>query len=73
LQTIKPDLIIVSAGFDCLASDPLGGFKVTPEGYGKMIRFLLNIQPHMAIVLEGGYNLKGIAAGMAECVKELLA
>ena len=72
LQNLQPDLILVSAGFDCLKKDPLGGYNVTPEGYGVMIKLLLGIQSKIAIVLEGGYNLDEISKGMAECVKSLL-
>jgi len=36
IEEFKPDLIIISAGFDSAHGDPLGGFKLTPEGYAYM-------------------------------------
>ncbi len=56
----KPDLIIVSSGFDSHHSDPLGGLKLTSNMFGKMISKYMKIQPKIACTLEGGYNLNWI-------------
>ena len=71
LQEIKPNLIIVSAGFDCAEGDPLGGYHVSPKGFRKMTELLLSVQPKLVLVLEGGYNLDDISKSMASCVEAL--
>ena len=55
----KPDLIIISAGFDAAHGDPLGGCHVTPTCYGHMTAMLQPIAPLM-LLLEGGYNLSAL-------------
>ena len=42
-REFAPDLILVSAGFDAAAGDPLGGCNVTPFGYAAMTRALLSL------------------------------
>lgn len=61
----RPELILVSAGFDPYYLDPLGGMKVTAEGFGRMARVLLDLADEVCagrigFVLEGGYNLEGL-------------
>jgi len=36
IEEFSPDLILISAGFDSALGDPLGGMKLTPEGYAYM-------------------------------------
>ena len=72
LNEDKPDIIMVSAGFDAGINDPLGGYAVTPQGYGQMVRLLKLITPKLCLVLEGGYNLETISKSMCECTKVLL-
>jgi acetoin utilization deacetylase AcuC-like enzyme len=73
----KPEFILVSAGFDTFYDDPLGGMKVTPEGFAKMTRFLTDTaQKHcggkIVFILEGGYNLDGLWISTKEVIEELL-
>jgi histone deacetylase 6 len=68
----KPDMIIVSAGFDAAKGDPLGGCNVTPKGYYEMVRILKSLSPRVAMVLEGGYNLDAISRSAGACVEALL-
>jgi len=56
LGQYKPQLIIISAGFDSAKGDPLGGMKVTPPGYAYFTEQLKKIQPKIVVCLEGGYN-----------------
>lgn len=72
LDKFKPELILVSAGFDAGKGDPLGGYHVTPNCFGLLTRFLLEVCPKMALILEGGYNLDTISKSMSACVDELL-
>lgn len=60
IRQFDPDLIIISAGFDSAKGDPLGGVSVTPTGYAWMTQGLRNIQPCIAVVLEGGYSLESL-------------
>jgi acetoin utilization deacetylase AcuC-like enzyme len=51
----KPDLILISAGFDALAGDPLAGFTLEPEDYATWIQEWKAIGAPIASILEGGY------------------
>ena len=63
----EPDLILVSAGFDAMTGDPLGGFTLEPEHYADLTRRLRERLPRAPIVglLEGGYIPARIAAGLS--------
>ncbi|XP_058444498.1 histone deacetylase 6 isoform X2 [Malaya genurostris] len=68
-----PELVLVSAGFDAAIGDPLGGCKVTPEGYGYFTHWLSSLANGRVIVsLEGGYNVNTISYAMTLCTKSLL-
>jgi acetoin utilization deacetylase AcuC-like enzyme len=60
-----PDLVLVSAGFDAMLGDPLGGFTLEPEHYRMLTTRLRDHLPRTAIVglLEGGYVPSRIADG----------
>lgn len=73
LNEFNPELIIVSAGFDCAYGDPMGGLHVTPSGFNYLTRNLMNYaNGKIVIALEGGYNLNAISESMAGCLKALL-
>jgi acetoin utilization deacetylase AcuC-like enzyme len=72
----KPELIMVSAGFDIYYQDPLGEMKVTPQGFADLTRILMNIadtccQGHLVLALEGGYHIDGITESVKIVLKEL--
>lgn len=69
-----PDAVLVSAGFDAMAGDPLGGFTLEPEHYTDLTRRLRERLPQVPIVgmLEGGYIPARLAEGVAAHVRELL-
>jgi len=56
LRMYKPQLIIISAGFDSAWGDPLGGMTVTTPGYAYFTEQLKAIQSRIVVCLEGGYN-----------------
>ena len=56
----KPDIIIVSTGFDSHHLDMLGGLTLTSNFFGEIIARLQKIQPRIVCTLEGGYNLDWI-------------
>jgi acetoin utilization deacetylase AcuC-like enzyme len=63
-----PDLILISAGFDAHAADPLAGCRLETEAYGEMTRRVRDLGAPMGAVLEGGYN----PPVLAECVAETM-
>ncbi len=75
-QQYKPDIIIVSAGFDIFHGDPLGTMAVSGRGFGYMTKILVDLAEeicggHLLIALEGGYNLEGLRDGVLSVLGEL--
>ncbi len=69
LEQFKPDLILVSAGYDTHESDPLAGMRMTADGFGAIASVVIAAarklcQGRLLFVLEGGYNLKGLTEGV---------
>jgi len=71
----RPDLLLVSAGFDSLAGDPLGGFTLEPDDVATWTAvFRERMAPAPVVgVLEGGYRLDLLAAGVRAHVRALAA
>ncbi len=69
----KPDLVLLSAGFDAMAGDPLGGFTLEPEHYTDLTQRLRERLPLVPVVglLEGGYVPARIAEGVAAHLRGL--
>ncbi len=72
----KPDMIIVSAGFDAHATDPLGGMRLSPAGFAALTRCLMEIADacchgHLVLVLEGGYDVRTIGDNVMAVLDEL--
>lgn len=70
VEAFSPELVLVSAGFDGHARDPLGGMQLTDVGFGLMMRGLLERLPkrgrgRVGILLEGGYDLQAISSSVA--------
>ena len=66
----------MSAGFDIAAGDPLGGMAVTPAGFGLLTASLMAMAERtaagrLALVLEGGYDLRTLRDGVREVLKTL--
>ncbi len=65
----EPELLLVSAGYDAAAGDPLGGMLVTADGFRELARRARGLCARVALVLEGGYNLDtlpGLVRGTIE-------
>ncbi|MHA1321881.1 MAG: histone deacetylase family protein [Candidatus Helarchaeota archaeon] len=76
VEQFKPDILLVSAGFDAHFSDPLTDLNLTVQGFGKIIRKAkMAAQKHckgrVIILLEGGYNLSAISRGILEEISVL--
>ncbi|MFK8066675.1 MAG: histone deacetylase [Gammaproteobacteria bacterium] len=74
----EPDLILISCGFDSRENDLLGCFNITNEGYKQLTKMVEGLadkhcKGKIISVLEGGYNLRGIAEAAAIHVKELMS
>jgi acetoin utilization deacetylase AcuC-like enzyme len=69
----SPALVLVSAGFDAMAGDPLGGFTLEPEHYTDLTTRLRDRLPAVPIVglLEGGYIPERLAAGVSAHLRGL--
>ena len=50
--------MLVSAGFDAHAEDPLADMEVTADGFAELARRASALAPRVTAVLEGGYNLR---------------
>lgn len=72
----KPEMIMVSAGYDIYVADPLGTMAVTAAGFAYMTRVLKGLAEElcggrMLLTLEGGYNLEGLREGVQATLGEL--
>jgi acetoin utilization deacetylase AcuC-like enzyme len=75
-DAFKPELVLISAGFDSRAGDPLGGFLLRDADFAEMTRLVMGIAARHAggrlvSLLEGGYNLGGLGAAVAAHVGAL--
>jgi acetoin utilization deacetylase AcuC-like enzyme len=71
LEAFRPDLLLVSAGFDAAAGDPIGELEVTEAGFVALTRVAVTLAERVAFVLEGGYNtrtLPGLVGAVAAAV-----
>jgi len=76
LTQFEPDLLVVSAGFDAHADDPLGGMRVTAPAFGAMTAALRAVaeeccRGRVVAVTEGGYDLQALAASLDAAVAAL--
>lgn len=69
----NPELVLVSAGFDCGINDLVGGYKITPEAFGHFIQMIRSLaRGKLVVVPEGGYNPNTFATSLCMCIKALL-
>jgi acetoin utilization deacetylase AcuC-like enzyme len=73
----KPDMVLVSAGFDPYGKDPLGGMAVTGEGFGGLASLVRDIAEQTCggnalLTLEGGYSPEGLRNGVRAVLQALL-
>ncbi len=73
----KPGLVMISAGFDSRIDDPLGRFRLTDPDFTELTLLMKEIAANHAggrliSVLEGGYNLEGLASASAAHARELV-
>ena len=78
LDRFKPELVIISAGFDAHENDPLAGLRLHEADYAWVTRALMEIarkhaKDRVVSCLEGGYDLEALAASSAAHVEALMA
>ncbi len=75
-EKVKPELVLISAGFDSRKDDPLGNFLLTDADFVDLTHLMLEMADKHAggrvvSVLEGGYNLEGLASAVRAHVQAL--
>jgi len=75
-DAFRPELVLVSAGFDPHHHDPLGGMGVTPAGFAGLCQIVQDVAirhaaGRLVLVLEGGYDLRGLAVSAWACTRVL--
>ncbi|MGQ3047175.1 MAG: histone deacetylase family protein [Niveispirillum sp.] len=77
LDAFRPDLVMISAGFDAHMRDPVGGLDLTEDDFVWVTQKLIEVADRHAkgrivSVLEGGYDLRALANSTAAHVKTLM-
>lgn len=75
-EMFKPDLVLISAGFDSRHDDLLGDFNFTDKGFAKLTKLVMGIAKkhsgsRIVSLLEGGYNVKGLSLAVDAHIREL--
>ena len=76
LRDFKPEFILISAGFDAHADDPLANLNLTDEDYAWITREIMAIaeaccEGRVVSTLEGGYDLEALARSVSAHIREL--
>ena len=76
IERFEPELIMVSAGFDAHAKDPLADLEVTEESFAHMTRRVCELAERycggrVVSVLEGGYDPAALASSVVAHLREL--
>ncbi|HEY3961675.1 MAG TPA: hypothetical protein VGL84_04060, partial [Gaiellaceae bacterium] len=58
VRRFEPELLLVSCGFDAHVDDPLASLQLSTGAFTELARRALQLAPRIAVVLEGGYNLR---------------
>ncbi|MEO7425958.1 MAG: histone deacetylase [Fibrobacteria bacterium] len=77
-EAFRPDLVLISAGFDSRKDDYLGDFRVSDDAFRRMTRMAVQLAAiagggKVVSLLEGGYNPDGLAEAVAAHLEELSA
>jgi acetoin utilization deacetylase AcuC-like enzyme len=72
----RPQLVLVSAGFDAHRDDPIGSMQVSAGGFANLCRTACDLAgrhagARVALILEGGYDVTGLADSVHACVRTL--
>ncbi len=73
IESFKPDIILVSAGYDLHESDPLAQLNVTTEGIRSIVRIILDsADVPFVFFLEGGYNVNALGENVKVTLNEMM-
>ena len=72
LTNFQPDLLIVSAGYDANAADPLAGMYLQPRDYGLFTEYCLKLTRRIVFGLEGGYDLSALSQSVVATIERCL-
>jgi acetoin utilization deacetylase AcuC-like enzyme len=67
-----PDLLIISAGYDANAADPLASMNLQPQDYAEFSRYAQQISDRLLFGLEGGYDLDALAKSVCATLEPLI-
>lgn len=73
VRAFKPDLLMISAGFDAHEMDPLGQLRMTTDGFSRLTKMLVDLADEVCggrvvLATEGGYDLKALG----ECLDAVI-
>ena len=68
----QPDLLIVSAGYDANAADPLANIDLQPQDYKTLTKYCLLLNRKIVFGLEGGYDLEALSQSVVATVEQCL-
>jgi acetoin utilization deacetylase AcuC-like enzyme len=78
LEQFRPELVLVSAGFDAHKDDPLAGMRLTGDYFGRLTRAIADVSVatthgRLVAITEGGYDLAGLASSLRASINALTA
>ena len=73
LREFKPQLLMISAGFDAHEMDPLGQLRMTAAGFARLTQALVRVadeacEGRVVLVTEGGYDLKALSESVQSVI-----
>jgi acetoin utilization deacetylase AcuC-like enzyme len=77
-DVIRPELVLISAGFDAHAEDPIGSLGLQTEDFGELTKAVMDVarthaQGRIVSCLEGGYNTRRLAESVGVHLEQLLS
>lgn len=72
LTNFQPDVLIVSAGYDANAADPLAEMSLQPQDYGLFTDYCLDLTRKIVFGLEGGYDLAALSQSVVATIQQCL-
>ena len=72
LSNFQPDLLIVSAGYDATAADPLASMNLQPQDYGLFTEYCLQLTRRIVFGLEGGYDFSALSQSVVATIERCL-
>lgn len=72
LANFQPDLLIVSAGYDANADDPLASINLQPKDFGLFTEYCLQLTRKILFGLEGGYDFSTLSQSVTATIERCL-